>query len=801
MKMQCVFTSVLCLIVSLQAKPKEGKLVSGKANIFERPHTVEIVQTSKKAILEWKEFSLKAQEMVRFVQPENGIILNKITSNKLSEIHGLLKADAHLYLMNPNGVIVGKEGVVKAKSFFVMGQNMKENEFFNQNGVFHIDVKGSIINQGVIQTNQGKVFFIGKEIKNSGLIQSEQVHLVSGSEIWLQKEHEEFFCVKVKGIGHTESTGFIKGAQVQIESAGGDIYPLAINQKGIIEATGTTQIDGRIFLSAEKGNIEISGQMQAENLNKGGEVEIQGNNEVHILDKALICANHSMGGGFISIGKNLSDANGTLKISIDPGSKIQANAIDRGDGGNVLILAHEQNIFQGNISAKGGALAGDGGFVEISCPKHFVFLGHIDTTAGMGKTGKLLLDPSDIIIDDFGGSSTPTFPTTPPGTYNPIGSSGLLDVANLQTALGSTNVTISTAAGTGGAGTVTINSGLSWSSATTFSVMADRNIILDGVTITNTNALGGFTAVDLQANQNAPITGNFNGIFLRNTTISSTTGSVNLLARGGTGDNNYGIYSINSTITSTGIIPNAATVTIDGTAGAGINGLTGVFLTSNSSVNSNLGDISITGLSNGTGSVNHGIWLQNSGVISNGVGINSATITLDGTSSSGANDNFGIWMQQNALVSSDSGNIDITAVSNGVGIQNMGMVIESGSGIESVGTIVDAATLIMNVTSGTGTNDNKGMMMRDSAFIRSVNGNLDFMAESRGNGTTGNQGLLMRTDSFIQSTGIGVDASDITVVGIPGAGEEIGTRADLTSDITVVAGNRNITGGFQRGND
>ena len=80
---------ILCaLLASLQillpslaaALPSDGKVVGGNATIQQtNPKSLTIQQATDKAILNWKSFSIAADEGVRFVQPSvNSIALNRV---------------------------------------------------------------------------------------------------------------------------------------------------------------------------------------------------------------------------------------------------------------------------------------------------------------------------------------------------------------------------------------------------------------------------------------------------------------------------------------------------------------------------------------------------------------------------------------------------------------------------------------------------------------------------------------------------------------------------------------------------
>src|SRR5204862_918770 len=110
--------------------------------------------------------------------------------------------------------------------------------------------------------------------------------------------------------------------------------------------------------------------------------------------------------------ENYKLANATT-LSVDAATTINASAINSGNGGKVILWSNSQTTFAGTIFARGGLNAGDGGFVEVSGKQQLAFTGQADTLAPMGKTGDLLLDPYNVIIDSSGsgavsgGSFTP----------------------------------------------------------------------------------------------------------------------------------------------------------------------------------------------------------------------------------------------------------------------------------------------------------------------------------------------------------------------------------------------------------
>ena len=90
---------------------------------------------------------------------------------------------------------------------------------------------------------------------------------------------------------------------------------------------------------------------------------------------------------------------------------INADALANGDGGKVILWADGHTAYAGQISAKGGQTGGNGGFVEVSGKNTLDFTGRVDTSAPAGRTGTLLLDPSDITISNLANSNISAGPT------------------------------------------------------------------------------------------------------------------------------------------------------------------------------------------------------------------------------------------------------------------------------------------------------------------------------------------------------------------------------------------------------
>ena len=74
-------------------------------------------------------------------------------------------------------------------------------------------------------------------------------------------------------------------------------------------------------------------------------------------------------------------------------TSVYADAITGGDGGKIVVFAEDTARIYGNLSAHGGFLAGNGGFVETSGLRGFEIARTPDISADHGLGGRWLIDP------------------------------------------------------------------------------------------------------------------------------------------------------------------------------------------------------------------------------------------------------------------------------------------------------------------------------------------------------------------------------------------------------------------------
>lgn len=235
----------------------------------------------------------------------------------------------------------------------------------------------------------------------------------------------------------------------------------------------------RIALGENTGIFRQSGQIRADRVVALG-------HRLYLEEGGLIDASKLGGGGSV-----VFDG---ARIEVDPMAAIRADALENGNGGNVVAWGRESAAVRGMLSAKGGASGGDGGFVEVSTNGLLDFAWKVDVSAPLGKAGELLLDPTNVLITSGSAgialSACPALPNVCPTIVNSV------DLATFLQTMGS--VTISTANGNPcGTGTIDVDptasggpsSPVVWTSANTLRLHSNDRIRIFS-DILNSGAVG-----------------------------------------------------------------------------------------------------------------------------------------------------------------------------------------------------------------------------------------------------------------------------------------------------------------------
>jgi len=264
--------------LSAPALPTGGQVGAGSASIGAMSgDSLTVSQASDRAIIDWQGFSIGEGGSVRF---ENGAgaTLNRVTGSAVSAIDGLLTASGSVYLINPNGVIVGRTGEVQVGGTFAASTLDLSDSAFLAGGelTFSGTSPAAVINYGHIGSLGGDVALIATRVENHGRVEAANgdVGLAAGYRVVLRDATLDDGRFQVlAGGADTSATndGTIAAAEAELRANGGNVYALAGNTGSLIQATGVAADDGRVFLVAEGGSTTAQGRIEAT-----GQVETSG---------------------------------------------------------------------------------------------------------------------------------------------------------------------------------------------------------------------------------------------------------------------------------------------------------------------------------------------------------------------------------------------------------------------------------------------------------------------------------------------------------------------------------------------
>ena len=348
---------LLALIImsptSVFANPYGGQVISGLANIG-GGSVVTIDQLTDRAVINWNGFSINAGELTKFIQPSAlSAVLNRVTGGDPSAIYGTLQANGKVFLINPNGVMVGPSGVINAQTFIastldvVVGQFMSAGEL-----LFSGSSMAGVKNAGQINALGGDVLLIAHTVSNTGRINAAQgtAAMAAGSEVLLKSAGNERVFVQAGGgaadVG-VDQKGQILAAAAELKAAGGNVYGLAINNEGVIRADGVENRDGRVFLTATGGSVVNAGEISATQGDKGGEVRIAAD-DITLKSGSKIDVSGQNGGGTALIGGDTHGANPDMpnakNTTVEAGAVVNADAVENGNGGKIIIWSDDYKI-------------------------------------------------------------------------------------------------------------------------------------------------------------------------------------------------------------------------------------------------------------------------------------------------------------------------------------------------------------------------------------------------------------------------------------------------------------------------
>ena len=364
------------------AMPQGEVIRSGKGEITRQDKDMTVNQDSKRLAIDWSGFDIANDERVTFRQPDkDSVALNRVVGDAASVIDGTLSGNGHVYVINPNGVLFGKNASVDVGSLVASTARISDSDmtnFANADGITMAipeDSSAKVINAGTIRAEGGLVVLHAAEVENSGTITNPKgtTALAAARNLSLSADTAGKINFTVDGAlakAKALNSGMLKadgGYLVMTARSAGDVMSTVVNNTGTMEAKTLRQNEkGEILLDGgDNGIVELNGTLDASGMEAGqsaGSIKAIGA-ETHVEDGATLHAIGAVDGGlietsgdYLEIGDNVDiDAAGkTGKAGewlLDPlDVVISASRPDNATAGNATDNTDGRSYSLGNVT-------------------------------------------------------------------------------------------------------------------------------------------------------------------------------------------------------------------------------------------------------------------------------------------------------------------------------------------------------------------------------------------------------------------------------------------------------------------
>lgn len=317
---------------SVDAMPEGGVVRSGSGSVTQNGKEMTIRQDSGRLAMDWTGFSVGKDETVRFQQPgKDALALNRVTGNQQSVIDGSLLSNGHVLLVNPNGVVIGKNASIDVGGLVASTAQVKDNfmkEFGNSTGAFSLGgvSDGKIINEGTIKAEGGLVALHAAKVENSGTISNTggSAVLAAADTLTLTPDADGKLNFTVDGKA-AEASALNKGSItadggtiVMTADSASDVMSTVVNNSGTLQARTLRKNEkGQILLEGgDKGQVEVSGTLDASGTEEGqsaGNIKVIGEKTI-VHDGTNLLARGNVNGGKIETSGDVLNLGDNLNI-------------------------------------------------------------------------------------------------------------------------------------------------------------------------------------------------------------------------------------------------------------------------------------------------------------------------------------------------------------------------------------------------------------------------------------------------------------------------------------------------------
>ncbi|MGD9604327.1 MAG: filamentous hemagglutinin N-terminal domain-containing protein, partial [Gammaproteobacteria bacterium] len=377
------------------ANPEGMQVIQGAVGVgMPNPQTLEITN-SPGAIINWQGFDIGAGEITRFIQQgADSAVLNRVTTQNSSEIFGQLLSNGRVFLINPAGILVGRDAVVDTAGLVMSTLDIKDADFTA--GRFRFEGgpgSGSITNHGYIKAApNGEIILIAPRIVNapeagnaqSGLIEAENGELIlaAGHAITISSLDDPDISFDVQApehevvnLGQLIARGGSVSAFAGTLRHSGEINAdaLSIDETGRVVLTAShriaTSAESVISARGERAVEESAGTVATEAPESalpnpigaaGGDIRISAAAPAAEEGATPVAAAVTLAGTIDASGRT----GGSVRVEADTttvGGTLEASGL--AGGGRVEVLGDE--VVMAGATVRANALEGAGGQVRV----------------------------------------------------------------------------------------------------------------------------------------------------------------------------------------------------------------------------------------------------------------------------------------------------------------------------------------------------------------------------------------------------------------------------------------------------
>ena len=301
----------------------------------------------KNAFNSFKSFNVLSGQRVDLHTPATADnLVNLVTGGELSRIDGTLnmlkqgQIGGNVFLVNPSGLVVGSSGLINASQLTIMAPTQSTvTNFFDSQGTADAEKLGSIL-AGTATVNSDATVDVQGRINTT-----ESLSVMAG---------------KINVAGQIRA-----GKAVDVQQL--------VNTAGIDPAQTVVKRDGRVFLSADSGDLTVAGQVTTTDSaqDAAGVISLRGQGNTTIASGATVEAGKEGSieldsgsdlkiEGTVAAGSETSDTTGSIRMTSQGSTSIAGQVL-----GDTTVQALRDFEVTGTIRAPGATQGSRGGSVLL----------------------------------------------------------------------------------------------------------------------------------------------------------------------------------------------------------------------------------------------------------------------------------------------------------------------------------------------------------------------------------------------------------------------------------------------------